>query len=66
MCSSACSEKVNSRVYLESVDAMQMLQIMGPNYHAHFKYFGITNEVVFGIKKIVQLCNFQIMYSILQ
>ena len=28
-----------------------MLQIMGLNYHAHLKYFGIINGVVFGIKK---------------
>ena len=33
-----------------------VLQIMGSNnYHAHLEYFGITNGVVFGIKK---LCKF--------
>ena len=37
-----------------------VLQIMGLNYHAHLKYFEITNEVVFGIQKIVQVTNFQI------
>ena len=37
-----------------------VLQIMGSNYHAHLKYFEITNGVVFGIKKIVQLSSFQI------
>ena len=28
-----------------------VLQIMDSNYHVHLKYFGITNGVVFGIKK---------------
>ena len=33
-----------------------VLQIMGSNYHAHLKYFGITNRVVFGVEK--KLCKF--------
>ena len=37
-----------------------MLQIMGSNYHTHLKYFEITNRVVCGIKKIVQISSFQI------
>ena len=37
-----------------------VLQIMGSNYHAHVKYFGITNGVVFGTKKIVQVSSFEI------
>ena len=28
-----------------------VLQIMGSTYHAHLKYFGITNGIMFDIKK---------------
>ena len=38
----------------------KVLQIMGSKYHAHLKYFEITDGVVFGIKKIVQVSSFQI------
>ena len=38
----------------------KVLQIMGSKYHAHLKYFEITDGGVFGIKTIVQVSSFQI------
>ena len=37
-----------------------VLQIMGPKYNSHLKYFGKTNGVEFGMRKIVQVLTFQI------
>ena len=54
------------RVYLESVDAKyggMVLQIMGSNYHAHSKYCGIINGVVFGIKRIMQDSSFKYVFD---
>ena len=42
-----------------------VLQVVSSKYHAHLKYFKITDGVVFGIKKIVKLY-FSNMYLILQ
>ena len=38
---------------------LQMM-MMSSKYHSHLKYFEITDGVVFGIKKIVQVSSFQI------
>ena len=59
MCSSLAVERL---IYTHTWNLLMqsmVLQIMGSNNHAHLKYFGITNGVVFGIKKIVHVSNFQ-------
>ena len=35
-----------------------VLQIVCSNFYAHLKYFEITNEVVLGVKEIVQVSTF--------
>ena len=44
---------------LES-DTKYGVAIMSSKYHAHLKYFKITDGVVLGIRKIVQVSNLQI------
>ena len=59
MCS---SDAVKGLIYAYTWNLLMqsmVLQIIGSNYHAHLKYFGITNGVVFGIKTIVQISSFQ-------
>ena len=65
LCSSACSEKVNLRIYPASVLAKYDVGsiIMGSNYHAHLKYFGIINGVVFGIKKMCKFLFFKYVFD---
>ena len=40
-----------------------VLQIIGSNYHALLKHFRMINGVVFGIKKIVEVSSFLILFD---
>ena len=51
MCSSACSEKVTLRVYLESVDAKYGAANYGFKLSCPFKTFWNNQWGLFGIKK---------------
>ena len=58
--SSACSEKVSLRVYLESVDTKYGAANYGFKFSCpgHFQHFRLTNGVLFGTKNIVQVSSF--------
>ena len=59
-CPAALAMKTSIHAYTWNLLMQRMvLQIMGSNYHAHLKYFEITNGVLFGLKK-VQVSSFQI------
>ena len=63
MCIAQLAVKMSIYPYTWNLLMQSMvLQMMGSNYHAHLKYFGITNGGVFGVKNIVQVSTFKYIW----